>query len=323
MIQLTGGSLVLNGVELSFTVPDQIQQSGPWYLFSVQRGDSLRLMGCTLTLDNPRQKPAGICEIQGGTGGVMPEPGMIPGKNGSLEVEFNRTFVRGQADLLSLAGLTSLKLAMQDSLIVVEGAVVVNEGNTTVAQVDATADLRIERSTVAFSRNLIRIDSGEIPRKVLPVNVTAMHSLFTTWTPEPLVSMSGRTPASDFKSLLTWNGTDNQYDRLQQFWVTNSTEGSSRSEPLDFAAWQNLWKSSGNKGGEANPRTDAIRWDHPWDGKPVTTLTPADFEFTPGATSGDGPASAPAGANLSQLLSPRISKGSSEKSADKPAGENP
>ena len=322
MIQLTGGSLVLNGVEVVFAVPDQIQ-SGPWYLFSVQRGDSLRLNGCTITLDNARQKPAGICEIQGGTGGVMPEPGMSSGKNGTLEVEFNRTFVRGQADLLSLAGLTSLKLALQDSLVAVDGAVVLNEGNTTVAQIDATADLRIEHSTVAFSRNLIRIDSGEIPRKVLPVHVTAAHSLFTTWTPEPLISMSGRTPASDFKSLLTWNGSDNLYDRLQNFWITNSTEGSNRSEPIDFAGWQKHWGSSGSKGGEANPRSDAVRWDRSWDGKQVTTLTPADFEFTPDGSNGDGPAPAPTGAPLSQLLSPRISKATVDKGSDKPSGDNP
>lgn len=319
MIRLSSGSLQISGVELSLTVPDQMGE--PWVLFSIQRGDLLRLQGCTVTLENPRIRPAALCEIQGGSSSGMPGAGVISGST-PLDVEFSRSFLRGQGDLFCLRSLDSVKLTLQDSLVAIDGAIVLNEGNQGVAQPDAAAKLHFENSTLAFSRSLIRVDAGEIPRKLLPIRVTAKHSLFSTGTSEPLVSMAGRIPSSDFRSLLNWNGSDNHYDRVQSFWISTSTEGSGRTDSMNFADWQKLWGSSSTTS-ELNSRVDAVLWKQPWNSKAITALAPVDFEIAPDETTGGVVAGTAAGASLSQLLVPRISKGPAERAPELPATDNP
>jgi serine/threonine-protein kinase len=294
MITLTKGSLQLIGVELLMTVQEQIPAEC-WSLFLIQKAEALRLQSSIITLQNPKQRPAALCEIQGGTSPVMPEPGSGTPRPAPLEVEFNRTLCRSQGDLISLKSLDGVRITLQESLTAIDGALLLNLGNSDVASADARVELNLERSTLAFTRSLVRVDTGEFPRRVLAVQANVIHSLLSSSTPEPLVFMTGKTPSSDFRSLLNWKGLENQYDRLQNFWGTASTDSASRPETVDFPGWQRMSVTTG----ETSSRLEAAAWKQPWDGKPLGTLLPSDFELS--NTNLEQPPDAATGAPLPQL----------------------
>jgi serine/threonine-protein kinase len=306
-VWIPSGALELVGVEVILAV-DETVSADQWSLFSLERADSLRLQGVTLTVVNPHQRPATVVELRPGAGSMpdMPVAGVQP--KPPLEVELADSFVRGEADLFVVRNTEPLRLAIKQSVVSLQGALLAARGHSDAGHENAQMEMRLEHVTAILGGGLVRVDIGNIPRKVLPLHVSSSNSIFSNGSSVPLVAMTGNAPPQDFRALLFWVGQNNFYDRFQTLWSIASTEGSGRGESWDAAAWRKNWTEAA----ESNPRFDSVIWNRrQWMQKPYFELAPADFSLDRQATNNqaiDGATnSTDAGANLTMLPRPASS----------------
>jgi serine/threonine-protein kinase len=302
-VWIPSGSLDLVGVDLVLSVDESVS-ADQWTLFSLERADMLRLQGVTLTLLNPGQRAAAAIELRPGAmmpdmpvAGVQPKP--------PLEIEIADSLVRGDGDLFLVRHAEPARLAVKQSVVALQGTLLADRGHSESAHENAQLELRLEHVTCVLGGGLIRCDSGNAPRKLLPVQVSSSNSIFSNSGSGPLVGMTGNSPPQDFRGLLFWIGQNNFYDRYQTMWSIASTEGAGRTEAWDAAAWRrNLTEAS-----ESSPWFDGVVFSRrQWTTKPLAELIPSDFALDRQA--GNNPAIdgatnfSDAGANLAGLPRP-------------------
>lgn len=304
-VSIPSGSLDLVGVEMVLYVDDTVSAE-QWALFSLERPDSLRMQNVTVTVLNPRMYAAAIIELRTTSGAMMPDmPGAQP--RPPLEVELAESLFRGQCDAFSVRHAEPARLALRQCIVAVQGALLSVRGHTEVPQENAQLELKIEHVSASLGGSLIKLDSGLLPRKILPIQVFAIDSIFSDSGDAPLVSMTGNAPAQSFRTLLQWNGRNNVYDRFQSYWSITSTEGTGLTETWDFTTWRENWTDVA----EANAHSvDTGIW-RVRQGAPRSPaeITPADFTLDRAI---DNPAvsgatdSTDAGANLANVPRPAV-----------------
>jgi serine/threonine-protein kinase len=276
-ISLPSGSLYLVGVEMTLVVDDTIS-ADQWTMISVEHPDALRMERVTATVVNPRMTPASIVELRPTAGAMMPEMPMVGVQpRPPLEIEVADSLFRGQSDLFMVRHNEPARLAVRQCVVAVQGALLSSRGSTEAPQENSQLELKLEHVTAGLGGGLIKLDSGQV-RKVLPVQVLAFDCIFSNAGSSPLISMTGNSPAQDFRPLLIWSGTNNVYDRIHTFWSIVSMQDMGRTETWDFAAWSEKWTDSK----EANAREVGAGhslWSgrKPWSNKPMTDLTASDF----------------------------------------------
>jgi hypothetical protein len=170
---------------------------------------------------------------------------------------------------------------------------------------NAQLEVQFEHVTAALGGELLKVDSGSLPRKLLPMQVSAADCIFSNVGNGPLVAMTGNSPPQDFRALFSWTGRNNIYDHYSTFWSMQSTEGAARAAAWDFATWRSNWTEAS----EANPRRaeGGIWGRRQTTGKPFSEVGPDDFALDRTAPAnpaiGSATDSSDAGASL-----PRISR---------------
>jgi hypothetical protein len=305
-VTIPSGSLDLVGVDVTLVVDDAVASAEQWTLFSLERPDSLRIEQATVTLANPRPRPAAIIELRPVPGAMMPDmPAAGTQPRRPLQVEIVQSLIRGTGDLFLIRQSEPARLGVRQSVIALQGALLAGRDQAEPSSdVMAQLELQLEHVTAVLSGGLIRLDSGSTPRKLLPVQVSASNCIFSNSGGTPLVSMTGNQPPQDFRTLLLWIGRNNFYDRYQTYWSIVSSEGTGRSVTLDFSTWRKNWTDAS----EANPRESVVWQKRAWMNRPFAELTPSDFALdrqapnnaaVSGATN-----SADAGAGLAGLRGP-------------------
>jgi hypothetical protein len=262
------------------------------------------MQGVTLTLLNPGQGAVAAIELRPGAmmpdmpvAGAQPKP--------PLEIEIADSLIRGDGDLFVVRHAEPARLAVKQSVVAIHGSLLSARGHSESTHENAQLELRLEHVTCVLGGGLIRLDSGNTPRRLLPVQVSPSNSIFSNAGGVPLVGMTGNSPPQDFRALLLWIGQNNFYDRYPTMWTIASTEGTGRTEAWDAAAWRrNLTEAS-----ESNPRFDSVVWNRrSWLTRPFAELLSNDFSLDRQA--GNNPAIdgatnfSDAGANLAALPRP-------------------
>jgi hypothetical protein len=233
----------------------------------------------------------------------MPVAGAQP--RPPLEVEIIDSLIRGDADLFSVRHSDPARLSVKQTVVALQGTLLAARGNTDTMHENAQLELRLEHVTSVLGGGLIRFDSGNTPRKLLPLQVSASDSIFNNSATQPLISMIGNAPPQDFRALLSWSGQHNFYDRYQTLWsITAMEETGVRSESWDSREWKRWTEAS-----EPNPRFDSVVWkNRAWSVRPFAELTAADFALDRQVASNPAVSGATnlsdAGANLERLPRP-------------------
>jgi eukaryotic-like serine/threonine-protein kinase len=304
-ISLTGGSLDLSGVDIVLPV-DETADAELWTVFATERAEALHLHGCTVTVQNPRQRPATVVELRSSPAAMMPEmTNAVVQPRSPFEVEMTESIVRGEADLILIKNVEPARLSLKQTALALQGTLLSGRGHSEFTQDNAQWELRLEFVTAVLGNGLVRLDSGTSPRKLLPVQVNATNNIISSSTGAPLIAMTGAAPTQDFRLLLTWNGQNNFYDHFQTFWSVISLEGTGKTEDWKFSDWMRHWPS----GSEIGPTQDAVVWrKRHWLVKPMSEIQVGDFALdredplnlaVRGATN-----SSDAGANLANLPRP-------------------
>jgi serine/threonine-protein kinase len=302
-IWIPSGSLELVGVDLVLVVDDAVS-ADQWSLFSLEHADALRLEGVTVTLANPRQRSAAAFELRPGAAAGMPDmpvPGAQP--KFPLEIDIADSLVRGEGNLFFVRHTEPARLAVKQSVVALAGSLLAARGASEAAHENAQLELRLDHVTSVLAGGLVRLDSGSTSRRLLPLQVSASNSIFSNLGSQALVTMTGNSPPQDFRTLLSWLGRSNFYDRYQIFWLIDSTEAMTRSEASDFSGWRKTEAS------ETNARLlDATAWSRRnWTNRPFSELTLTDFALERNANNpalGGATDFADAGADLEKLPKP-------------------
>lgn len=298
MITVTKGILGLINVNLRLTVREDFDED-QLVLFSLERPEQIRLQRVAITVENPNPTlyATAIAELVSEPGQTLVDMQMMPNNSPSEPAEFEiiDCFLRGGCDLILVKDTKPVDFTIRNSVLALDGAMLNVVGSRETPEENARLSLKIDHVTCVLGGNLIHMDSGVLPRRLLPVHVSSRNNVFASSTNSSLVAMQGHTDDADFRTLLLWSGEKNFYDQYRSFWSLPSTpEGS------DFERWKRDWEPT--VVGASNAR---ISWKELWNVLNFAEILPSDLSLDrtvsdnpplAGATDGTN-----AGADLLQL----------------------
>lgn len=283
MITLNNGTLELVDVDIQATVPET-SASDHWSLVSLGGPDHVRWRGVNITITNPGNRPAEVFDVSS-TRDPMADriPGRQAGPMGSpqeFEIDIEHSFIRGSCGLCTIRTTETGRLDVRQSLVAVQGPLLSNWGDDESPGESRRLAVRLEHVTCFLGGGLIQMDSGDVPRSLIPLDVNARNNIFAATSPAtPLISLSGRTNGDDFARLIRWDGTRNFYDRFSNYWAVGSstsgvsgTGGSNRALP--FEDWKHLLGDT-----EVESNNGGIVWKQAWQSKPSAAIRISDFEL--------------------------------------------
>jgi serine/threonine-protein kinase len=317
LITLIGGfgtSVELINVDIDVILPENSDPALEWALFSLQGAEQVRLTDVRVTFENSDGPdrfnnvdgflPPTLIELTSGPSTNLTDMKMMkekpPGARSEFEIKLTDTLVRGGCDLFHVVHTRPGRFSCEQSVIAIDGTLLVVVGDLEMPDEEADLELQIEHVTGLLGNGLIRWHTGSDPRDVLPVNVTSRNNIFSTNADRPLIAMNGSTDPDNFRKLLRWSGERNFYDRFVMFWTITSDLDMVETTPYDFVRWNSFW------GNENDPHADPVVWESNWWKKPFVELTVDDFRLD--ADAADNPAvggalndGSDAGADLQKL----------------------
>lgn len=308
MITLMGGSLQLINVDVRINAGDD-SYSDDWALFTVQGSERVDLKGVNITFVNPQGAAAAVFELSSGPAqdlADMNELNPLAGPAVVGEREFRikvvNSFVCGDCDLFLVKHSRPGRFVLENSVFAIEGTLLGALGDLDMPEEAADLELQLDHVTGLIGNSLVRMDSGQESRLLLPVQVTSQNSIFATNSSSPLIAMTGTTDMNEFRTRLRWTGTNNFYDGFETFWSIAPTIPTADLEELDFEDWQNRWGADM----EVDATLDGIAWERPWhNAGRFWELAVADFALDegvrPSPEAWEATDTGDVGADLSQL----------------------
>jgi len=294
MISLIGGSVELFNLDLLLVIPDALGPDGAdrWSLLSLHGTEQVRMQGVTVTVIAAGSQAVSVVELAGGHGGDLSNMKMM--KKGSSEgptkfrVRISQSAIRGRCDLLVAAHNQPGLFDLEKSVVAINGSFLSLFGDLDMPDENSDIELLLAHMTCLADGGLIRVDSGDQPRQLIPLNVTAANSIFLTSTDMPLVTMTGDTDASDFRRLLHWDGSKNFYSGFHTFWSVESTAMTNELQRLDFQEWKRFVGAKT----EADAHQGGVVWkrDGNWRTIRKDQLTAADLQLDTAADATMNPA---------------------------------
>ncbi|HUG89671.1 MAG TPA: protein kinase [Planctomycetaceae bacterium] len=285
MVALSDASVELVNVDVIVTVDSnlRLQDEQWWSLFSLAGTGSVKIQGSTVTMLNPGVQPAAVVEVAPGTASDL--PGMMKTMMNTIGaagprfgVEISHSIVRGGCDVLVSRQGRPGRLEISQSLLAVEGSLLLATGAVDLSERDREIELTLSHLTCLVGRSLIQVDSGELPRQQLPVHVSAATNniIAAAWPGARLVSMTGNSPDDEFRRLLRWNGGHNFYDGFDAFWSIASGRDVAPPDADDFDDWKRAWSSGTESTAEIDAVDGGVWWKRPWRTVELARMTPAD-----------------------------------------------
>ena len=295
MISLIGGSSIeLFNLDVLLTIPDDLEPDGGdrWSLLSLHGTEQVSMQGVTVTIVDAGSQPVSIVELAGGRGRDLSKMKMM--KKGSSEgpgkfrVRISQSAIRGRCDLFVAAHNQPGVFNVEKSVVAIDGSLLSLLGDLDMPGGNSEVELLLAHVTCLTDGGLLRFDSGDQPRQLIPVHVTAANSIFLTATNTPLVTMTGDTDASDFRRLLHWGGSKNFYTGIRTFWSVESTAMTTETQRLDFQEWKRFVGAKT----EADAHQGGVVWkrDGNWRMIRKDQLTAADLQLDTAADATMNPA---------------------------------
>ncbi len=302
MITVTGGSLELVNVDLTFAIPERIS-ADRWAVFSLERPEKLQLHGVTITVANPNAQPACVIEQVAAAGQGLGNVGMM--KNGMPaeppKVSISESLIRGECDLILLRDAVPVRFQIKDVLVALQGSLFHAVCQTELANAESErVTLELDHATCCLSEGLIVTEGiDNLTDRTPPLLVIARNNILSCGPNRPLIAMRDAGDLMDMQRLFFWNGDRNYYDAVAVFWQLGGRQPATAARQLDFDAWRNYW--GGNEGtGSTNA---AVVWRTKPSDRPWTKLTAEAVELNTMATSNPAVNGASDGTNAGVTLS--------------------
>jgi hypothetical protein len=225
---------------------------------------------------------------------VMPLPTPLIPKDQVPQVSFKETFIRGSGDLVWVRASRPCNIDLADSLVALEGSLLVIDPNADALPVRQGAKLSLDHVTTYLDQHLIclRGQSKEEMRPMpglLRTDAAARHSLFARKSDEArsLIFIKGIDSEQQLKNLFGWEeGPDNCFSGYPVLLDQSLSEG---AMPLTFdkAEWERFAMIG------VSPRFEKVRFAGKLE-RALAQALPGDFRVL-------SPTNLQAGANVDAL----------------------
>ena len=257
MIQVGNGSLELFELGIMVDVKDLISDS--WAIFSLKNAHDIRLHQVTVTCSNTTNQQVTLFEMNEPINQGLNDDSMM-GKRQVKEstfVEVVNSILRCDGHAFSIRETVPLRLELTNSTFMIEQSLIELVGSNNKPTEGENLELVLNHSTFVLGQGLAVMDSGSIPRELIPLHVSARNNVFFARTDAPFVLMKGNTNENDFRQkLLAWRGSNNYYEGFETFWKIQSQQAAIRTLSLDALDWKDIWGLSS----DANSYQMNIPW---------------------------------------------------------------
>jgi serine/threonine-protein kinase len=267
MIQVQGGNLSLEGVQIRWSLPVDLTPRD-WAMFLLDDARQLSLRECVLTLENDyadgsaQENGAAFIRLASSTinqrAMLQPaEPPITP------EIYLSECIVRGEADFVAADAVEPFELTWEQGLLATSEHFAEMGG----AGLPRIGGIRIalDHVTVDAEEGFCRLASSNTTPHRLPLALDTHNCLFVTGPTAPLVEhevlsdelRSLKSPQAEWGNLLNWTGFNNVRMEGKPAWrVEDEANGMSMEiEPLS-AAWATI-------GGGAAFVEKRLAWSRP------------------------------------------------------------
>ena len=285
MIKLTAGPVNLNNLNLQLTISKDVDvDDGHIALICIQGQAKIRLQRVVIRVQNSSQSSATIFSLAAGPSPMLDKIKMI--KKGMdrepLKFEITDCFFHGAGDLFVVKQNHPGEFSIKNSAVALDGSFLHVLGGIESPPDKGHLELEMEHASCLLGHSFVKMDSGRLPRELLPVHVSsARNNIFSTKSGSPLIAMMGNINDSDFRKMLYWSGQNNYYDKIETFWTFPSGQ-----HPLDFEKWKQEWGPDE----ELGTRNEGIIWKNPDVKNSFSPLAPEDLtrQSADPATATDG-----------------------------------
>ncbi|MCA9020798.1 MAG: hypothetical protein KDA74_11680, partial [Planctomycetaceae bacterium] len=280
MIQIANGSLEL--FELGIMVDVKDLNTDSWAIFSLKNAHDIRLHQVTVTCANTTSQQVSIFEMNEPINQGLNDDSMM-GKRQVKEstfVEIVNSVLRCDGHAFSIRETAPTRLEITNSALMIAQSLIELIGCNNKPMEGDHLELVLNHSTFVLGKGLSVMDSGAIPRELIPLHVSARNNVFFSRTNAPFVMMKGNTNENDFRQkMLTWRGSNNYFDRFSTFWTIQSQQGTTGALSMDALDWKDTWGLSAD--------VNSYQMEIPWvvDRQKLinalcSELQPAQLQFT-------------------------------------------
>lgn len=245
MIQVANGSLELFDLGIAVDVEDL--NSNSWALFSLKNAHDVRLHQVTVTCSNSTSQQVSIFELNEPINQGLNDDSMMgkrPVKESTF-IEIINSILRCDGNAFSIRETAPTRLEITNSAIMSSQAMIELIGCNNKPTEGDHLELILNHSTMILGNGLAVMDSGTIPRELIPLHVSARNNIFASRSKAPFILMKGNTNENDFRQkLLSWRGSSNYYDQFETFWTIESQQGTTGAVSLDALDWKDTWELS-------------------------------------------------------------------------------
>ncbi|QDU00183.1 serine/threonine-protein kinase [Gimesia aquarii] len=242
MIQVANGSLEL--FELGIIVNVKDLDSDSWAIFSLKNAHDVRLHQVTVTCSNTTGQQVSLFEMNEPINQGLNDDSMMgkrPVKESTF-VEIVNSILRCDGNAFSIRETAPTRLELTNSALMIAQSLIDLVGCNNKPEEGDHLELVLNHCTFLLGKGLSVMDSGTIPRELIPLHVSARNNIFFSQSDAPFVMMKGNTNENDFRQkLLTWRGSNNYYDRFETFWTIQSQQGTTGALSLDALDWKDIW----------------------------------------------------------------------------------
>ena len=279
MIHVANGSLEL--FELGILVDVKDLNTDSWAIFSLKNAHDIRLHQVTVTCSNSTSQQVALFEMNEPINQGLNDDSMMgkrPVKESTF-IEVMNSILRCDGHAFSIRETAPTRLEITNSTLMIAQSMLELIGCNNKPNEGDHLELVLNHSTFVLGKGLSVIDSGSIPRELIPLHVSARNNIFFSRSNAPFVLMKGNTNENDFRQkLLTWRGSNNYYDRFETFWTIQSQQGTSGTLSLDALDWKDIWGLSSE--------VNSYQMEIPWMADrqklihtPCSELQPAHLQF--------------------------------------------
>jgi len=301
-IGLQRGSLELINLEVIVQARGHAGDD-PWAMIQLQGAGNVRLKGTNVTFLNPDNRDTALFELKSSQ---LDKMSAMKTGNGTrnyptTEIEVSESLLRGNCNLIITRHTQAASFEIEQSVVAVDGSLLNVVGELDALEEHAKLRLKLQHTTCVVGDSLLRMDSGDESRDLLPVTISARNNIIAASGASPLVVMTGNNSLSDFQQLLQWEGNKNFYDRFDIMWSIQMAQGTVTHRELDFQDWIDDWGTDH----EVDTYNDGITWARSeWIKKTLSDLVPADLMLdyeTENIAAGGATDGSDAGADLSHF----------------------
>ncbi|MCA9072758.1 MAG: hypothetical protein KDA84_27735, partial [Planctomycetaceae bacterium] len=281
LFRLTNASVDLINVDFHLAPQTGAMSDETWALASLEGSGRVLLQGVTVTVDQPERGLASIVELLPAPNSqtvkdmkMMNQDNEI--KNDSFEVRVLKSFIRGSCNMFLTRHTLPGRIELEQSALALEGSLLRAEGNLEMQDEDQHVELRLDHTTCLVGMSLIRMDSGDTPRYLLPVHVrnTRDNLIGTNTSNTPLISMNGKSDLDVFERLIRWEGLKNFYDGFDVFWAISTND----FMPKKFEAWVQTWTENITTK-EESAQNGGFTWQGGWHTMDFTDVIADDLRL--------------------------------------------